>query len=92
MLHGLLSIWKDFRHILQTGLVLVEMAYSIDSSRHMNHASRVSIFVNLLYKLMKHGSTGKYKGTLLMTVTQDDNNNNIFPIAFSLVEGETAGG
>ena len=33
----------------------------------------------------------KYKGTLLMVVAQDDNNN-VFPIAFALVEGETAGG
>jgi hypothetical protein len=33
----------------------------------------------------------KYKGTLLMAVTQDGNNN-IFPIAFALVEGETAEG
>lgn len=33
----------------------------------------------------------KYKGTLLMAVAQDGNNN-VFPIAFSLVEGETAGG
>ena len=32
----------------------------------------------------------KYKGTLLMTVAQDGKNN-IFPIAFSLVEGETGG-
>ncbi|XP_058753389.1 uncharacterized protein LOC131626586 [Vicia villosa] len=34
---------------------------------------------------------GKYKGTLLMAVAQDGNSN-IFPIAFALVEGETAGG
>jgi hypothetical protein len=34
---------------------------------------------------------GKYKGTLLMAVAQDGNNN-VFPIAFALVEGETAGG
>ncbi|KAI5394026.1 hypothetical protein KIW84_060931 [Lathyrus oleraceus] len=33
----------------------------------------------------------KYRGTLLMAVAQDDNNN-VFPIAFALVEGETAGG
>ncbi|XP_058726930.1 uncharacterized protein LOC131598330 [Vicia villosa] len=32
---------------------------------------------------------GKYKGTLLMAVAQDGNNN-IFPIAFALVEEETA--
>ena len=30
---------------------------------------------------------GKYKGMLLMAVAQD-NNNNIFPISFALVEGE----
>ncbi|XP_050878765.1 uncharacterized protein LOC127082574 [Lathyrus oleraceus] len=34
---------------------------------------------------------GKYKGMLLMVVTQDGNNN-IFPTAFSLVEWETVGG
>ena len=34
---------------------------------------------------------GKYKGTLLMAVAQDGNNN-VFPISFSLVEGEMAGG
>ncbi|XP_058756461.1 uncharacterized protein LOC131629695 [Vicia villosa] len=34
---------------------------------------------------------GKYKGTLLMAVAQD-RNSNIFPVAFALVEGETAGG
>ncbi|KAI5405810.1 hypothetical protein KIW84_052539 [Lathyrus oleraceus] len=34
---------------------------------------------------------GKYKGTLLMVVAQDGNNN-IFSIAFALVEGETAEG
>jgi len=34
---------------------------------------------------------GKYKGTLLMAVAQDGNNN-IFSIAFALVEGETAEG
>ncbi|XP_058746584.1 uncharacterized protein LOC131619513 [Vicia villosa] len=34
---------------------------------------------------------GKYKGTLLMAVAQDGNNN-VFPIAFALVEGETGGG
>ncbi|CAK8562153.1 unnamed protein product [Lathyrus sativus] len=34
---------------------------------------------------------GKYKGTLLIAVAQDGNNN-IFPIAFALVEGETAEG
>ncbi|XP_058742263.1 uncharacterized protein LOC131614722 [Vicia villosa] len=34
---------------------------------------------------------GKYKGTLLMAVAQDGNNN-IFPVAFALVEGEAAGG
>ena len=33
---------------------------------------------------------GKYKGTLLMAVAQDGNNN-IFPVAFALVEGETGG-
>jgi hypothetical protein len=33
----------------------------------------------------------KYKGTLLMTVAQDDNINT-FSIAFALVERETAGG
>ena len=33
---------------------------------------------------------GKYKGMLLMAVAQDGNNN-IFPIAFALVEGETGG-
>lgn len=32
---------------------------------------------------------GKYKGTLLMAVAQDGNNN-VFPIAFALVERETA--
>ena len=32
---------------------------------------------------------GKYKGSLLMAVAQDGNSN-IFPIAFALVEGETA--
>ncbi|XP_050885294.1 uncharacterized protein LOC127088901 [Lathyrus oleraceus] len=31
---------------------------------------------------------GKYRGTLLMVVAQDENGN-IFPIAFTLVEGET---
>ncbi|CAK8561297.1 unnamed protein product [Lathyrus sativus] len=31
---------------------------------------------------------GKYKGTLLIAVAQDGNNN-IFPVAFALVEGET---
>lgn len=34
---------------------------------------------------------GKYKGTLLMVVAQDDNSN-IFLVAFALVEGETIGG
>lgn len=34
---------------------------------------------------------GKYKGTLLMAVTQDENNN-IFPITFYLVECEIGGG
>ncbi|XP_058741164.1 uncharacterized protein LOC131613519 [Vicia villosa] len=34
---------------------------------------------------------GKYKGTMLMVVAQDGNSN-IFPVAFALVEGETAGG
>ncbi|KAI5448200.1 hypothetical protein KIW84_015573 [Lathyrus oleraceus] len=34
---------------------------------------------------------GKYKGTLLMVVAQDGNNN-VFPISFALIEGETAGG
>ncbi|XP_058727180.1 uncharacterized protein LOC131598613 [Vicia villosa] len=34
---------------------------------------------------------GKYKGTMLMAVAQDGNSN-IFPVAFALVEGETAGG
>ncbi|XP_058776138.1 uncharacterized protein LOC131650445 [Vicia villosa] len=34
---------------------------------------------------------GKYKGTLLMAVAQDGNSN-IFPVAFTLVEGETARG
>lgn len=34
---------------------------------------------------------GEYKGTLLMIVTQDDNIN-IFPVSFTLVEGETLGG
>ncbi|XP_050876247.1 uncharacterized protein LOC127079941 [Lathyrus oleraceus] len=34
---------------------------------------------------------GKYKGTLLMAVAQDGNSN-IFPVAFALVEGETAEG
>ncbi|XP_058784552.1 uncharacterized protein LOC131659363 [Vicia villosa] len=34
---------------------------------------------------------GKYKGTLLMAVAQDGNSN-IFPVAFTLVEGETADG
>ncbi|XP_058742223.1 uncharacterized protein LOC131614679 [Vicia villosa] len=34
---------------------------------------------------------GKYKGTLLMAVAQDGNSN-IFPVAFALVEGETADG
>lgn len=34
---------------------------------------------------------GKYKGTLLMAVAQDGNSN-VFPIAFALVEGETADG
>ncbi|XP_058784277.1 uncharacterized protein LOC131659052 [Vicia villosa] len=34
---------------------------------------------------------GKYKGTLLMDVAQDGNNN-IFPVAFAIVEGETAAG
>ncbi|XP_058734136.1 uncharacterized protein LOC131605848 [Vicia villosa] len=33
---------------------------------------------------------GKYKGTLLMAVAQDGRRN-IFPVAFALVEGETAG-
>ncbi|XP_058760996.1 uncharacterized protein LOC131634328 [Vicia villosa] len=33
---------------------------------------------------------GKYKGTMLMVVAQDGNSN-IFPVAFALVEGETAG-
>ncbi|XP_058784186.1 uncharacterized protein LOC131658956 [Vicia villosa] len=33
---------------------------------------------------------GKYKETLLMAVAQD-RNSNIFPVAFALVEGETAG-
>ena len=33
---------------------------------------------------------GKYKGTLLMAVAQDGNNN-VFLIAFALVEGETGG-
>ena len=33
----------------------------------------------------------KYKGTLLMVVAQDGNNN-IFPIAFALVEGDTVEG
>ncbi|CAK8574982.1 unnamed protein product [Lathyrus sativus] len=32
---------------------------------------------------------GKYKGTLLIAVAQDGNSN-IFPVAFALVEGETA--
>ncbi|XP_045795114.1 uncharacterized protein LOC123889695 [Trifolium pratense] len=31
---------------------------------------------------------GKYKGTLLLAVAQDGNNN-IFPVAFAIVEGET---
>ena len=31
---------------------------------------------------------GKYKGTLLVEVAQDDNNK-ILPIAFTVVEGET---
>ena len=34
---------------------------------------------------------GKYKGTLLMAVAQDGNSN-IFPVAFAIVEGETADG
>ncbi|XP_058746435.1 uncharacterized protein LOC131619344 [Vicia villosa] len=34
---------------------------------------------------------GKYKGTLLMVVAQDGNSN-IFPVALTLVEGETAEG
>ena len=34
---------------------------------------------------------GRYKGTLLMAVAQDGNNN-VFPVAFALVEGETADG
>ncbi|XP_058746594.1 uncharacterized protein LOC131619523 [Vicia villosa] len=34
---------------------------------------------------------GKYKGTMLMAVAQDGNNN-IFPVAFTIVEGETAAG
>ncbi|KAI5391380.1 hypothetical protein KIW84_076257 [Lathyrus oleraceus] len=34
---------------------------------------------------------GKYKGTLLMAVAQDSNNN-VFPISCALVEGETGGG
>ncbi|KAI5383496.1 hypothetical protein KIW84_070758 [Lathyrus oleraceus] len=33
----------------------------------------------------------KYKGTLLIAVAQDGNNN-VFPIVFALVEGETVGG
>ncbi|XP_058733247.1 uncharacterized protein LOC131604849 [Vicia villosa] len=33
----------------------------------------------------------KYKGTLLIAVAQDGNSN-IFPVAFALLEGETAGG
>jgi hypothetical protein len=32
---------------------------------------------------------GKYRGTLLLAVAQDRNNHNIFPVAFSIVEGET---
>src|SRR3954463_15378723 len=32
---------------------------------------------------------GKYKGTMLMAVAQDGNNN-IFPVAFAIVKGETA--
>ncbi|XP_058746800.1 uncharacterized protein LOC131619750 [Vicia villosa] len=34
---------------------------------------------------------GKYKGTMLMSVAQDGNNN-IFPVAFTTVEGETVAG
>ncbi|XP_058761084.1 uncharacterized protein LOC131634432 [Vicia villosa] len=34
---------------------------------------------------------GKYKGTMLMVVAQDGNNN-IFRVAFAIVEGETAAG
>ncbi|XP_050908367.1 uncharacterized protein LOC127121990 [Lathyrus oleraceus] len=33
----------------------------------------------------------KCKGTLLIAVAQDDNNN-VFPVAFAMVEGETTGG
>lgn len=34
---------------------------------------------------------GEYKGTLLIVVAQYDNNN-IFPIVFTLFKGETAAG
>jgi len=34
---------------------------------------------------------GRYKGTLLIVVAQNDANN-IFPLAFSIVEGETIDG
>ena len=34
---------------------------------------------------------GRYKGTLLIAVAQDGTNN-IFPLAFAIVEGDTADG
>ena len=43
-------------------------------------------FYNLLFKLMERGCTGNIKGALLMALAQDGNNN-IFPIALTLVEG-----
>ena len=52
---------RPCRHIPQTWLVLVEMEYSTDSSRRMNHASKLLHSVNLLYKLMEHGCTWNIK-------------------------------
>lgn len=71
--------------------MLVEIEYFIDSFGRFNHASKVFHSTDLLFKLMENGLYGKYKGTLLMAIAQDDNNN-VFLIAFALVEGETVGG